>query len=438
MRRLFTCILFIAMSFLFFTAPLTATTANGTKTNSNNNKLIALTFDDGPSDSSAWLLNQLKARNVHVTFFVCGKKVEKYGAVIERAVADGHQVANHSWDHAYLDTLDKTAFNNEILNTDKVLTAVTGQTNFLLRPPYGNYNANVLAWANRPLINWSIDTYDWAIHSQSDLTNRIVQNAKDGSIILMHETVPTTAQGVVDAIDILQKQGYTFVTVNELFARKGITLKNGVDYTCAPNNGIDYGKTDTIDPFYYDESQLPSHWAYANINYVRNQRLMVGVNATKFAPEYPMTRAMFATVLARMSGESLTGYNNNFNDISNNTWYTNAIAWAASKNIVYGSGNGNFSPNDYVTKQEVCVMMSRYAVYKDVTFSSDYTMTYADTQLINDWAKAGVAAMTKANVVSGRTSRLGTAFDPQKYATRAEVATIITKFITAMNKTRHD
>jgi hypothetical protein len=315
-----------------------------------------------------------------------------------------------------------------VIKTDQALTAVTGQKNFLLRPPHGAYSSNMLQWANRPVITWSVDTYDWAIHSQSDLTDRIVRNAKDGVIILMHETVPTTAKGAINAIDILQKQGYTFVTVNELFTRKGIKLQNGTVYKNAPNNGIDYGKKDLNPPFYYNEAELSSHWASPYIAYMKKHKFMTGIGPNQFGPEYPMTRAMFATVLARMSGEDLSGYPNNFKDIPNNTWYTEAVSWAAAKHIIYGVGDQYFSPDEYLTKEETCVMLCRYAEEKGLDLSGDGTLTYSDSQLIHDWGLPAVTVMTAEKILTGRKSRLGTAFDPQKYASRAEIAAIIARF----------
>ncbi len=426
MKKFFRGVIFtvVAVFSLFMTAsqPLDATTLE------NNGKLIALTFDDGPSDTSAWFLNQLSARNAHVTFFVCGDKIAKYGAVTERAVDEGHQVGNHTWDHTDLDTLSESGFDYEVIKTDQALTAVTGQKDFLLRPPHGAYNNDMLQWANRPVITWSVDTYDWAIHSQSDLTNRIVRNAKDGAIFLMHETVPTTARGTIDAIDILQKQGYTFVTVDELFARKGIQLQNGKAYANAPNNGVDYGKKDLSPPFYFDETRLTSHWASPYIAYVQKHKIMAGITANQFGPEFPMTRAMFTTVLARMSGENLDGYSNNFNDIPNNTWYTAAVSWGAAEGLVDGVGGQCFAPSEYLTKEEACVMLCRYAKVKKIALNGDCKLTYCDSPLIHDWALSEVTVMTAEKIISGRKSHLGTAFDPQKYVSRAEIAAMIARF----------
>lgn len=428
MKRCIYYIIFAAIvAFSFFITAAQPLSATAT-TEENSGKLIALTFDDGPSETSAWLLNQLKARGAHVTFFVCGDKLAKYGAITERAVNEGNQVGNHTWNHVDLDSLSESGFNYEVIKTDRALTAATGQKNFILRPPHGAYNSNILKWANRPIVTWSVDTYDWAIHSESDVTNRIVRNAKDGAIFLMHETVPTTAQGAIEAIDILQKQGYTFVTVNELFTRKGIQLQNGTAYSCAPANGIDYGEKNQSTPFYYDEKHLNAHWAAPYIAYVKKHQFMTGIGPDRFGPEYPMTRAMFATVLARMSGEDLNGYPNNFIDISNNTWYAKAVSWAAAKQIVDGVGDGYFSPNAYLTKEQACVMLCRYAKENNVTLKGDSPLTYGDTQLIHDWAIPAVTVMTAEKIISGRQSNLGTAFDPQKYASRAEITAMIARY----------
>ena len=397
----------------------------------DSGKLIALTFDDGPSDTSAWLLNELKLRNVHVTFFYCGDNVGKYAAVVERAAGDGNQVGNHSWDHPDFRLIDDNSVNQEILKTDEILNQATGQTNFLLRPPYGGINLHVLVCARRPLIKWSVDTYDWAIRSQGDLTRRVVRDAHDGAIILMHETVPSTARGVVDAIDILTKRGYRFVTVSELFQRKHIPLLAGNVYYAARGATVD-SRGNAGDSFAYDEGKLTSHWAYPYIQNLEAKGIMEGMDATHFDPEQPMTRAMFAVALARMSDENDSGYPNNFRDIPNNTWYTDAVSWAAAKGLVVGDEQGNFAPNLYITKEEVCVILSRYAIGQGVNLPAGTTLTYADSTLINGWAVPAVTALTAAEVIDGRPSRLGKAFDPQKYTSRAEASAIISRFIQAM------
>jgi hypothetical protein len=292
----------------------------------------------------------------------------------------------------------------------------------LLRPPYGNYNSNVKAWAGCPLILWSVDPDDWKDRNATTVKNRIVSNAKDGSIILVHDLYSTSVQGAIAAIDELQSEGYTFVTVKELFRRKGITLQNGVVYTNAPNNGVDLGP---YDPYAYDESKLSEHWAYSYITYVKEHNLMNGLSADQFGPNYPMTRAMFITVISRLSGENVTGYANTYADVDNNTWYTDAISWATAKGIVKGVGNNDFAPNDYITREAACVMMVNYMNYLHMDITDRATLSFSDSDTISDWAKGAVSVMVAKGIVNGKENNI---MDPATYATRAEAAVILTKF----------
>lgn len=358
------------------------------------------------------------------TFFIVGNRVSSYSATVKREYQDGHQVANHTWDHANLTSLGYTSFNSELNRTKNAINTAVGLDvgQLLLRPPGGSYNSNVKSWANCPLILWSVDPKDWRDRNAATVKSRIVSNARDGAIILVHDLYSTSVQGAIAAIDELQAQGYTFVTVNELFRRKGITLQNGVVYTNAPANGVDLGP---LDPYAYDESKLNEHWAYTYIQYVREHGLMNGLGEDMFGPNYPMTRAMFVTVISRLSGETVTGYDHTFSDVKSNTWYTDAIAWAAAKGIIQGMGNNLFSPDAYVTREQACVIMANYITYLGLDIADAAPLNFSDAGQISTWARQSVAVMVEKGIVNGKGNSL---FDPQAYATRAEAATILTRF----------
>lgn len=205
-------------------------------------KLIALTFDDGPGKPTAGLLDGLKERGIHATFFMLGECAENYPATAARAYREGHQIANHSWNHANMIYLSGRDVAEEFRRTDEVLMKSSGKaSDFLARVPYGNYNDAVRAAVGAPIIGWSIDPLDWKYRSAETVRKNIVSAAFDGAIILVHDIHPTSAEGALRAVDDLTAAGYEFVTVRELFRRRGIDLQNGVVYRSAPPNGIDSG-----------------------------------------------------------------------------------------------------------------------------------------------------------------------------------------------------
>ena len=211
------------------------------------------------------------------------------------------------------------------------------------------------------------------------------------------------------------------MTVEELFRRKGITMENGVLYTSAPNNDVDLGP---IDPYAYDETKLHEHWGYSYITYVQEQGLMVGIGNGLFGPEYPMTRAMFATVLARLSEEDLSGYTNPFTDVKNGEWYSEAISWAAAKGIIQGYGNNTFAPDKYVTREEAAIMIANFLSYYDLTINGEVIVRFNDESKISPWAKEEVNIVVNKGIMNGVGNGL---FDPQGTTSRAQAATILTK-----------
>ena len=205
-------------------------------------KLIAITYDDGPSIYTPQLLDGLKARGAKATFFMVGNRVSSYLSTVERVYQEGHQVANHSYDHSDLTGLSAAGIKNQITSTSYQLDKVCGSgTSYMVRAPYGSVNSTVFQAVGAPLVLWSVDPVDWLYRNAETVKNNIIRNAHDGAVILVHDIHPTSIPGSLAAIDYLQKQGYEFVTVRELFRRRGITMQNGVQYNkCAPN-GADLG-----------------------------------------------------------------------------------------------------------------------------------------------------------------------------------------------------
>lgn len=200
-------------------------------------KLIALTFDDGPSSvNTPVLLDGLAQRGVHVTFFLVGSMAADNHDLVRRMVAEGHQIGLHTYDHSSaqgLTGLSESQFRAQVDTTRDLLTALTGETFFVFRPPYGFVDNSVRLWADAPIILWSVDTEDWRDQNVERITQHIVSHAEDGAIILLHDIFSTSVESALKAIDILMDQGYRFVTVDELFAAKGIDLLDGEVYEAA-------------------------------------------------------------------------------------------------------------------------------------------------------------------------------------------------------------
>lgn len=200
----------------------------------NGDKLIALTFDDGPSQYTPTLLDGLAARGAHVSFFVQGYNGSRNAATVRRAWQEGHQICSHTYDHPQLTKLSTAGVREQLSKTDSILDGALGfDSTYVLRPPYGAYNQAVLDTAGVPCFYWSVDTRDWESRNADAAYQEFLKAAKDGSIVLMHDMYSTSVTAALRAIDTLQAQGYEFVTLSELFYRRGIALSAGNIYRSA-------------------------------------------------------------------------------------------------------------------------------------------------------------------------------------------------------------
>ena len=179
-------------------------------------RCIALTFDDGPSpQTTATLLDGLKERGAHATFF--------------RMKDEGHQVGGHSYTHIRLDSADVAAL-AEIQKTDETLRAILGDGDYWLRPPWGFASDALKSAVSVPLIYWTIDTMDWSVRNRDLVAHHIIENAKSGDIVLLHDPYDTSVEAALQTIDVLSEQGYEFVTLEELFSNAGVTPQAGHFY----------------------------------------------------------------------------------------------------------------------------------------------------------------------------------------------------------------
>ncbi|MDQ1131255.1 polysaccharide deacetylase family protein [Microbacterium sp. SORGH_AS_0888] len=178
---------------------------------------VAMTYDDGPSEYTAGILDTVAAHHASVTFFSMGQKAAPYAAVAKRALAEGNLVENHTWDHPHLTTLSAAQVARQIRDTTAAYLSATGQAPTVFRPPYGQYNAAVLAAAGMPAILWDVDGFDWQGPADDVLVSRVVDQPQPGSIVLQHDIQPVTARTVDRVYTALADRGFTLVNIRQLF-----------------------------------------------------------------------------------------------------------------------------------------------------------------------------------------------------------------------------
>ena len=183
------------------------------------NKVIALTFDDGPGPYTAHLLDILDQYGAKATFFLIGSKVSGQASVVRSIQARGHQLGNHSWSHPELPKLSVDQIAGEIDRTNEAIRQATGVKPSILRPPYGAVNGVVLEQLrlrSMSSILWSVDTRDWADRNSQIVCSRAVAGARPGAVILMHDIHQTSVNAVPCILSSLKQQGYSFVTIQRL------------------------------------------------------------------------------------------------------------------------------------------------------------------------------------------------------------------------------
>ncbi len=187
-----------------------------------NGPVIALTFDDGPYPKvTGHILDVLEKNGVCATFFVLGSRIEGHEDMLTRMDELGCEIGNHSFSHADLTRLSKADCQRELSDTDAEIRRVTGHEASVVRPPYGYYNKAVRSAADRPLILWTVDTNDWRGKAPGEIADYVIQQAKEGSVILMHDQQTQTADAMEMIIPTLIEEGFRFVTVSELIRLTG-------------------------------------------------------------------------------------------------------------------------------------------------------------------------------------------------------------------------
>lgn len=178
---------------------------------------IAITFDDGPHPSyTEQLLDGLKERGIHATFFVTGEHAELHPDIIKRMQEEGHLIGNHTYSHIQFTRGNREKFKEELVKTNEIIKEITGEDVQFVRPPYGSWDKNFEKELNMFPVLWNVDPLDWCSGNVSCIVERIVSKAGENDIILMHDYYETSVTAALKAIDKLTEKGYTFVTVEEI------------------------------------------------------------------------------------------------------------------------------------------------------------------------------------------------------------------------------
>ena len=171
-------------------------------------------------------------------------------------------------------------------------------------------------------------------------------------------------------------------------------------------------------------------WYYEAVQYVYEKELFAGVTTTTFEPNAPMTRAMLVSVLWRLEGRPEASGVNPFSDVQDGKWYTSGVLWAASKEIVSGFPNGTFAPDDSITREQMASLIMRYATYKGIELVQGASLdSFVDADKVQGWSKEAVAWAVAAGIISGNKQGDVYTLAPQASATRAQVASILMRFI---------
>ena len=195
--------------------------------------VVALTFDDGPSEHTSRILDILQLHGGRVTFFPTGIKVAENKSKILRALNMGCEIVSHAWDHTDLTKLSKRAVKKQLFDSIAAIAKVTGTVSLMFRPPYGSVNDRVIKVAQKlglAIVNWSVDPRDWELLDTDAVHSYIVHEIKDGDIVLCHDIYESTAGAMCRLIPDLIAERCQLVTVSELLLHKYGTIEPGRVY----------------------------------------------------------------------------------------------------------------------------------------------------------------------------------------------------------------
>ena len=180
---------------------------------------IALTFDDGPSAAyTEKLLDGLRERDVHATFFLIGENIEKGdNALLVRQMArDGHLIGNHTYHHVQLTKIKEEEALKELEETNRLIEKITGNPVEYVRPPFGEFPKGLSAKISMIPVMWTVDPLDWSVKDTEKIVSKVVTQAKENDMILLHDCYGTSVEAALQIIDRLKEKGFEFVTADRL------------------------------------------------------------------------------------------------------------------------------------------------------------------------------------------------------------------------------
>lgn len=199
-------------------------------------KYVALTFDDGPSGKyTRSLLDGLAYRGVHATFLLCGYRMEQYPDITQRIFDEGHEIGYHGFSHKTMQDMSRRTIGQELIDSEKLLPEDCDPVFF--RPPGGIVTDGVRQVAEvrqLAILSWSVDPKDWATTSVGNIETAVLKKIQDGDIVLLHDMSISSVQAALDIVDVLQSQGYRFVTVSELAKLRKTPIRPGRMYERFP------------------------------------------------------------------------------------------------------------------------------------------------------------------------------------------------------------
>lgn len=183
-------------------------------------KKVAISFDaTWGTELTDEILEILQAHNIRTTFFLAGYWVDKHPDYVVKISEAGHEIGNHSYSHPHMNSLSEQGIAYELQKNEHLIQDLTGQRTTLFRPPFGEYNNQVISVATElgyHTIQWSVDSLDWKDLTSDQIYQRVMSQIKPGSIVLFHNAAPGTPGAIRRLIPDLKAQGYEIVPVSEL------------------------------------------------------------------------------------------------------------------------------------------------------------------------------------------------------------------------------
>ena len=213
----FLCIFLLICHFYTTTENSLNQTAGRTSVTKVEAPRVALTFDDGPNARyTPLLLEGLRKRNIHATFFLLGENIPENEELLLQMQKDGHLIGCHTWSHVQLDKISPSRASREILKTNSLIYHITGTYPTCLRPPYGAWKKDLELPVTMLPVFWDVDTLDWQSQNPENILDIVRKNVQDGSIILMHDSYDSSVRAALAITDELTEKGYDFVTADQL------------------------------------------------------------------------------------------------------------------------------------------------------------------------------------------------------------------------------